>query len=91
MNMNWSDTRERALWTAGEALIAAVIVFLVALAAAWVDAGAFVMPAGAVVILAASAVSAVAAGLTVVKEWVKAKRAAAAARAAGDVWHGGNF
>ena len=72
--MNWSDVKARALWTAAEAFLAGIIVFLGALAVAWVDAGAFVLPWLAVVILGASAVSAVAAGLTVIKEWAKARR-----------------
>lgn len=71
--MDWTDTRNRALWTAAEALIAAIIVFCFALAAAWIDAGAFVMPAGAVVVLGAGAVSATAAGLTVIKEALRAR------------------
>ena len=73
--MDWKDVANRALWTAAEAMLAAVILFLAALGAAWLDAGSFTVPSAAVVVLAVGALSAIAAGLTVVKEWVKSRLA----------------
>jgi len=69
--MDWVDVRKRALWTAAESFLGVAVVFLGALAGAWVEAGAFVLPFALVVALAAGAVGAIAAGATVVKEYAK--------------------
>lgn len=72
--MDWKDVRTRALWTAAESFIGTLVVFCGAVALAWVEAGAFVLPFAAVLALAAGAVGAVAAGFTVLKEYAKYRK-----------------